>query len=556
MVLLQRRGILRSAAALIETLQRNGIFHIFGLPGSTEAPLLDALLDYPDTHYILGLHESVVVGMADGYARATRRPAVANLHTTVGLANGLMALFNAWKDSSPVVTIATHKDSAILGRDGFCVGPDLAEWARPVTKWAWQGVIADQIPQEVGRALKIAQSTPSGPVLLAYPEDMLGKEIAPTEKIIEYGQISEGFVPSLEQISAIVKKLSNARSPICIAGDEVSSTGACEILERFAEMWGIPVLQEARRSAVTWNVATDFKNYAGEYSSNHPLVKGADLILAFGPRLSIEFSPVKQPDVPRDAELVHIHRNSFEVGKLYQPSIGLVASVAAVLEELCNGSWDAQNQYVYQDWRAVPNASDGSVSPDVSADPSGLCDVSFLARALARIAPSNTAVVDESIRSSPALLANYPLRPGNYFHTSGGGLGWGLPVALGLQLAWPERPVLAYIGDGSLMFSIQALWTAAREKLPVKVVVPNNRKYLAVKAGLIAYKGQAVETDKFMGVDLSPPNIDLVSLARGFGVEGRLVESRSGLDAALEWAFSHDGPALVDVLVTEDLGAG
>ena len=555
MVLLQRRGILRSAAALIETLQRNGIFHIFGLPGSTEAPLLDALLDYPDTHYILGLHESVVVGMADGYARATRRPAVANLHTTVGLANGLMALFNAWKDSSPVVTIATHKDSAILGRDGFCVGPDLAEWARPVTKWAWQGVIADQIPQEVGRALKIAQSTPSGPVLLAYPEDMLGKEIAPTEKIIEYGQISEGFVPSVEQISAIVKKLSNARSPICIAGDEVSSTGACEILERFAEMWGIPVLQEARRSAVTWNVATDFKNYAGEYSSNHPLVKGADLILAFGPRLSIEFSPVKQPDVPRDAELVHIHRNSFEVGKLYQPSIGLVASVAAVLEELCNGSWDAQNQYVYQDWRAVPNASDGSVSPDGSADPSGLCDVSFLARALARIAPSNTAVVDESIRSSPALLANYPLRPGNYFHTSGGGLGWGLPVALGLQLAWPERPVLAYIGDGSLMFSIQALWTAVREKLPVKVVVPNNRKYLAVKAGLIEYKGKAVEKDQFMGVDLAPPNIDLVSLARGFGVEGRLVASRSELDVALEWAFSHDGPALVDVLVQEDLGA-
>ncbi len=549
----KRRGILRSAAALIETLQRNGIFHIFGLPGSTEAPLLDALLDYPEMHYVLALHEGIVVGMADGFARASGRPAVANLHTTVGVGNGLTALFNAWKDNSPVVTIATHKHSEILGRDGFCVGPDLPEWARPVTKWAWQGVKADQIPQEVGRALKIAQNTPSGPVFLAYPEDMLGMEITGND-IRENGQISEGFAPSMDQMSAITKKLLNARSPICIAGDEVSATGAAVLVERFSELWNIPVLQESRRSAVTWNVATNFKNYAGEYSSNHPLVKDADVIFALGPRLSVEFSPVKQPDVPANAELIHIHRNPSEVGKLYQPSIGLVASVAAVLEELCRGSWETQNNYVYQNWRTAHNGAAGGTGANHAMDSSALCNIGLLSRALARIAPSETAVVDESIRSSPALLANYPLRPGNYFHTSGGGLGWGLPVALGVQLAWPERPVLAYIGDGSLMFTVQALWTAARENLPVKIVVPNNRKYLAVKAGLVAYKGQAVEKGRFMGVDLTPPNIDIVSLAGGFGVEGRIVQSQSELDPALEWAFSHDGPALVDVLVEEDLG--
>ena len=534
-------------------LQHNGIFHIFGLPGSTEAPLLDALLDYPETHYILGLHEGVVVGMADGFARATGRPSVANLHTTVGLGNGLTALFNAWKDSSPVVTIATHKHSEILGRDGFCVGPDLPGWARPVTKWAWQGVVAEQIPQEIGRAIKIAGSSPSGPVFLAYPEDMLGMEIDGRD-IRENGRVSESFVPSTDQMSAVKKMLSNARTPICIAGDEVSATGAAELLERFSELWGIPVLQESRRSAATWNVATDFKNYAGEYTSGHPLVRGADVILALGPRLSVEFSPVKQPDVPKDAQLIHVHRNSYEVGKLYQPSIGLVASVAAVLEELCSGDSDAQIQHVYRDWRAASNGSGGGEIADRLTDLSARCNVAMLSRALARIAPPDTAVVDESIRSSPALLANYPLRPGNYFHTSGGGLGWGLPAALGVQLAWPDRPVLAYIGDGSLMFSIQALWTAAREKLPVKVVVPNNRKFLAVKAGLVAYKGHAVERGEFMGVDLSPPIIDIVSLARGFGVEGRLVTSQSELDSALEWAFAHDGPAIVDVLVDEDLG--
>ncbi len=541
---------MRSAAALIETLQRNGIFKIFGLPGSTEAPLLDALLDYPETHYVLGLHESVVVGMADGYARATGHPSVVNLHTTVGLGNGLTGLFNAWKDGTPILAIATHKHSRILGRDAFCVGPNLVEWASPVTKWGWEGLHADQIPEEVARAVKIAGSIPTSPVFLSYPEDLLGEEIAWAPDPGEISQIIDSGWPSPEQVEVIAQMLSVAQRPVCIAGDEISRTGCADTLMNFAELWDIPVLQESRRSSISWNVPSNHRYFAGEYISSHPLVQSADVILALGPRLSMEFSPVRIPDVPPTARLIHVHRNSFEVGKLYPPAIGLVANVAPLLNALCESADRYKEVRKLHSWPRE-GFQYKKMPPEVSL---GSCTAHGLAAALARIAPSDTVIVDESIRSSPALLARYPLRPGNYFHTSGGGLGWGLPAALGIQMAWPKRPVMAYVGDGSLMFSIQALWTAVRENLPIKVVVPNNRKFLAVKAGLIAYQGNAVKSSNFLAVDLTHPTLDLVSLASGFGVPGQSVSDPDKLEPALKWAFTHPGPALVDVRIDEDLG--
>ncbi|TAN26486.1 MAG: thiamine pyrophosphate-binding protein [Actinomycetota bacterium] len=545
----------RGADLLLESLNACGVEYIFGLPGSTEAPLLDALIGHPELHYVLALHESIVVGMADGYARATGKPAVANLHTTVGTGNGLTGLFNAWKDSSPVVTIATHKHSRILSRDGFCVGPDLAEWARPVTKWAWQGIHADQVPNEVFRAMKVAGTAPCSPVFLCYPEDLLGTEV--NEEAIGVQRpvtIEEDAWTAPSQIHSIAQLLANSRRPVLIAGDEVSSTGSSDLVSRLAKLLAIPVFQESRRSALTWNIAKDDPGYAGEYASKNPLVQEADVILALGCRLSVEFSPVSSPDVPPSAKLIHVHRDPWEVGKLYPPEIAVVASVRPLLEALLGELEDNQ-----PDWRGAALREREQrwpiLAPRKSIEPLDPSSVNLtpedLARALARNAPVDTVIVDEAIRSSQAILEHYPLRPGTYFHSSGGGLGWGLPAALGIQLAWPDRPVVAAIGDGSLLFAIQALWTAARENLPVKVIVPNNTKYLAVKAGMVEYNQVAVATQQFPGVDLTNPVIDLVALAQGFGVAGRHVKSGKDLHEALQWAFAHPGPALVDVAVTD-----
>lgn len=550
---------MRAAELLLQSMKSSGVRYIFGLPGSTEAPLLDALLSFPDLHYVLGLHEGIVVGMADGYARASGRPAVANLHTTVGTGNGLTGLFNAWKDRSPVVTIATHKNSRILSRDGFCVGPDLAGWARPVSKWSWQGIHPDQVANEFFRAMKVAGTAPQAPVYLCYPEDLLGSEVDPARLTDQHPVAIESDPwPNPDLVSRIANILAQAQNPVIIAGDEVSSTKAAQAVSELAQKLAIPVFQESRRSAVTWNFPKDDPAYAGEYQSRHPLVQTADWIVALGCRLSVEFAPVQEPDVPSGARLIHVHRDAWEVGKLYPPEIAVVAAVRPLVEgilaELHSGS-------VTPDAEAVKaRQSRGSMAkpaarPPVNADAEQLT-AADMARALARYAPPTTAIVDEAIRSSPALLENYPLRPDTYFHSSGGGLGWGLPAALGVQLAWPDRPVVAVIGDGSLLFAIQALWTAVRENLPVKVVVPNNRKYLAVKAGMVTYNRQAVASGRFPGVDLNNPNVDLVALASGFQVPGRSVTTAEQLDEALKWAFSHDGPVLVDVAIADaPLGA-
>lgn len=541
---------MRAAATLLETLLQNQIGTIFGLPGSTEAPLLDALLDYPQVRYVLALHESIVVGMADGWARATGRPGICNLHTTVGTANGLTGLYNAWRDGSPVVAIATHKHSRILGRDGFCVGPDLPEWARPVTKWAWQGIHGDQVSEEINRALKVAAAVPQSPVYLSYPEDVLAEEVPVAAPLASTTSLAEAYAPDGAEVNRVAELLRGARAPVIVAGDEVYRTGAAQAVLRLAERLRAPLLQESRRSSVFWNVDTTTPAYAGEYSSRHPLVRQADVILALGCRLSMEFYPAKAPDVPPGARLIHVHRDAWEIGKLYRAEIGLVADVRRLAEALL----DHLEGYVPPAGRPWPDRAEPPARPqDAAAEP---ISPAGLAAILGAVAPPDTVVVDEAIRSSPALLTYYPMRPGTYFHSSGGGLGWGLPAALGIQMAWPGRPVAAVVGDGSLLFAIQALWTAVREGLPVKVIVPNNRKYLAVKAGLVEYHGNAVARNQFPGVDLTPPNLDLVHLAQGFGVPGRVAATAETVEAALAWAFAQPGPALVDVLVRDDLGEG
>ena len=540
---------MRAAEALLDMLASSGNPVMFGLPGSTDAPVLDAFVSRPGLRYVLGLHESVVVAMADGYARGTGRPALANLHTTVGTGNALTGLFNAFKDRSPVVALATHKHSAILGRDGFCVGPDLAAWAAPVTKWAWQGVRAEQICDDAARALKVAGTAPMGPVFLCYPEDLLGAEVRDSRPDAGHEPLADAS-PSAQQIAAIENMWFEAARPVLIAGDEVSSTAAVEVLLRVAERHGTPILQEDRRSAVTWNVPADHPLYAGMYSPQHPLLAASDLVIGLGCRLALEFSPSRKPAVPENAALIHVHRDPWEVGKLYAAGLGVVASTRLVLEAL----WESCKQHPAKSPGLVPQpARRAATSRAGGEDHDGPVSPAGLAQHLASVAPRETVIVDEAVRSSRALLEHYPCRPGQYFHSSGGGLGWGLPAALGVQMATPGRPVVAYVGDGSLMFAVQALWTAVREQLPVKVIVCNNKQYLAVKAGLLEYGSEAVARGVFPGVSLAGPDIDFVALAGSFGIPGRKISDPLALGDALQWAFKADGPVLLDVPITQQI---
>ncbi len=538
---------LRAADALVRTLSDHGVDRMFGLPGTTEAPLLDALLRHGRIHYVLGLHESVVVGMADGYARARGAPAVANLHTTVGTGNALTGLFNCQRDGSPVLAIATHKHSRILSRDGFSVGPDLAGWARPVTKWALLGTVADQVGEQVARALKAAASTPSGPVYLAYPEDVLACEIGESAPIAPPSPpVAAAHLPDAVLAEA-ARLLFQARRPAIIAGDEISRTRSWDRLVELAERCRIPVFQEAGRSAVFWNFPTESSAYAGVYNPRDPRIAASDVILALGPRLSVEFQPVDRPDISDGARLIHVHRDPWELGKLYPPSLALQASPADFLEAL--NAWTVRHPSLWTPFSpAAPMAR-----PREPMEQDGRPTVPAVLEALWEAAPAHPVLVDESVRSSPTLIDLYPLEPEGYFHSSGGGLGWGVPFALGVKMAWPDRPVVAIVGDGSLYFGLQALFTAAREHVAVKVVVLNNQKYLAVAAGLDRYRGGQAAVGEYLGVDLTPAP-DPVRLSEGFSVPGRRVERVEDLGQTLRWAFSVDGPALIDIRVADDPG--
>ncbi len=539
---------MRAARALLDTLAAHGIDRIFGLPGTTEAPLLDALLQGPAIHYVLGLHESAVVAMADGYARARGSPAVANLHTTVGTGNALTGLFNASRDGSPVLALATHKHSQILTRDGFCVGPDLAEWARPVAKWAATGTRPDQVGELVARGLKVAAAEPAGPVLLAYPEDVLASDIAGGRAAGAPSPTVVAGRPSDATVAEVAQAIFGARRPIIIAGDEVSRTRAWGLLAIVAERCRIPVFQEQGRSAVFWNVPTTSPAYAGVYRPRDPRVAGADLIVAIGPRLSVEFQPVEIPDIPPGARLIHVHRNPWELGKLYPAAIALRAPAAEFLQAL--SAWLDGHPRDWQPFPPLPPRVRSHETWEIAGRPT----VAAVLAALAGAAPPHPVLVDEAVRSSPTVIDLYPLEPEGYFHSSGGGLGWGVPCAMGIKLAWPERPVVAVVGDGSLYLGIQALWTAARERIGVKILVLDNEKYLAVEAGLNTYRGGVHPERGYLGVDLTNPAPDPVSLAAGFGVPAQRVEHGDDLRPVLTWAFKQDGPALVDVRVADDPG--
>jgi benzoylformate decarboxylase len=539
---------MRAASALLDTLAAHGIDRIFGLPGTTEAPLLDALLHGPAIHYILGLHESAVVAMADGYARARGGPAVANLHTTVGTGNALTGLFNAFRDGSPVLALATHKHSQILTRDGFCVGPDLAEWARPVTKWAVTGTRPDQVSEQVARGLKVAAADPAGPVFLAYPEDVLASETTGDGAVDAPSPTVAAGRPPDAAVAEVARAIFEAKRPVIIAGDEVSRTRAWGLLAAVAERCRIPVFQEQGRSAVFWNIPTTSPAYAGVYRSRDPRVAGADLILAVGPRLTVEFQPVDRPDVPPGARLIHVHRDPWELGKLYPAAIALRASAAEFLQALSD--WLDQHP---RDWQPFPSLESRVRGHEVG-EIGGRPTVAAVLAALAEAAPPHPVLVDEAVRSSPTVIDLYPLEPEGYFHSSGGGLGWGIPCAMGIKLAWPERPVVAVVGDGSLYFGIQALWTAARERIGVKILVLNNEKYLAVEAGLNTYRGGIHPEQGYLGVDLTNPAPDPVQIAAGFGVPAQRAEDADDLRRALTWAFNRDGPVLVDVRVADDPG--
>lgn len=549
------------AQAFMETLKSWDVQYMFGLPGTTEASLLDALVDYKDISYVLATHEGVVVSMADGYARITGKPGVVSLHTNVGLANGISQVHTAKVDGISLLVCACIKDTRIQGRTAFTTTTDIQESIKQYTKWDWMVLRTDAISEDVTRALKIATSVPSGPVFLALPEDLLTKK----EELEILDAKGYRLSPSMRACPKEVEKaatiLLNAERPLIIAGNDVAKDGAWDDMLAFADLLGVPVAVENRLSMDFSSFPTNHPYYVGPFNPNADFVKNADVIVALGMRLFTEFVPPAFPQIPPTAKLIHACADAFEVAKIYPVEVGLVTDARSGLKDLTAAVRQIGVDPVWKQGQTErAQKINTAFKQKLQEEAAAVKEVrpikaERLATALAEIMDDNTTVVCDGITSTTPLANHLPrTNPKSYYSSASGGcVGWGPGAALGVKLGDPSRKVIGFVGDGVMQMGIQALWTAAKYKIPVVYVVANNRMYAAVKAGLLRFKGRAAEMGVFPGTDISGP--DYAAVAKAFGLEGFRVTDPDEIAPTVQKALALNKPAVVDVLLDpEDCG--
>lgn len=542
--------------ALLEQLIADGTRHIFGNPGTTEQGFMDALQDYPQLEFILALHEGVAVSMADAYARATRRPAFVELHTAPGLGNGIGMLYNAARGHTPLVVYAGQVDSRGLMQEPVLSG-DLVGMAGPVCKWAAEALYADDVPQLLRRAMKVAADPPQGPVFLSLPIDVLDQE---TEAAVTPTSFTRWRArPEVAAVREAAALLAAARRPMIVVGDGVALSDAQSQLTAFAELLGAPILGTFTSEV---NVPFDHPLWSGGLNlMSGAMVRGqlegADALLLVGTAEATSVFPAPAGPLPPGARAVEINTHTWELGKNHPVDVAIAADPKATLAELLEVTRGLLTPEQAQaarrrgeDYAELRRAErerlrglNQQQRDQVPIAPSRLMEE------LAAALPPEAAVFDESITSGRALDLYLRPVPGRYFRGRGGGIGTGMPGTVGLQLAFPDRPVVGIVADGSAMYTITALWTAAHHKLPATWVICNNGCYRILKLNMQAYLGEAGAGRRFVEMDFTDPPIDFVRLAESLGVRGRRVDRPADLGDALREAIAHPGPALVDVVV-------
>ncbi len=512
--------------AVLDLLRAHGVDTVFGNPGSTELTFLG---DWPnDIRYVLGLQEATVVAMADGHAQATHGPAFVNLHSAAGVGHALGNVFGAFRNQTPIVVTAGQQARSLLPRSPYLFAERATEFPRPYIKWASEPARAEDVPDAIAQAFAIALTPPCGPVFVSVPIDDWGKPCAPAARRIVHGRTHAD--PAA--LDAMAQALAAAARPVLIAGPEIDRDGGWHAAVALAEALRAPVF------------ASPY-NHRCSFPEDHPLFAGflPAMPAAITERLA-GFDVVAVLGAPVFTFHVEGHCALFDAGgpTIYQlthdpasaagagAGIAIVGFVPAALESLRTRLPPAT--------RALP--------PPRAAAPSPAQDTltaEWLLHHLATVMPEGAVVAEEAPSHRTAIQRHLPIRqPDGYFTMASGGLGYGLPAAMGLALAKPGRRVVALIGDGSMMYSIQALYTAAQWRLPVTVIVLNNRGYGAMRAF-----SRLMNTPNAPGIDL--PGLDFTALATGHGCMGVQVDTPDAFVAALDRALRSDGPCVIDAVV-------
>jgi benzoylformate decarboxylase len=542
--------------AFLQLLADEGVTHLFGNPGTTELAIMEVVPDFPQLKFVLGLQESAVMAMADGFCRASGRLAAANVHVMPGLGNAMGALYNAKFSGSPVILTAGQQEQGHGLLEPLLYEP-LVPVAQPLVKWAVEATRAADLPRILHRAAKIALTPPAGPVFLSLPGDVLDETVD-----VDMGspvRVETAVHPALETLNKVAEMLLAARRPVIIAGQELAQRDAFGEASELAELLGAAVYQ----SSVP---------YSAQFPTAHPAFMGAltrqqkqvraaleahDLLLCLGAdllRMSV-YSPLEP--LPENLPVIHISERAHELGKNYRTDLAIQADVKATLLSLLPllrqkadraSAAGRLSELKGKNWTAQRNKA--RVDAMMAAETSPI-DPAYLMLRFTESVPRDTVVVDEGLVSTYSLPKFLSLAgPKDYYGLASGGLGFAVPGAVGISMALPGRPIAVIVGDGSAMYGIQGLWTAAHERLPITYIVANNRGYRIIKERLVAFR----KTDRFTGMDLRDPDIDFVSLAESFGLAARRVTDPQDIAPALREAFASGAPNLIDIRVADGFG--
>lgn len=550
---------LTGRAAFLQLLVDEGISHMFGNPGTTELPIMEVMPDFPQLNFVLGLQEAIVVGMADGYARASGKLAAANVHVAPGLGNAMGALYNAKFSNSPLILTAGQQEQGHGLLEPLLYDP-LVPIAQPLVKWAVEATRVEDLPRIVRRAAKIALTPPMGPVFISLPGDVLDAQAE-----LDLGKpvrVMADSRPSDATIGQIADMLLAARAPVIIAGQELATRDAFAQASELAELLGAAVY--ASSIPYSAQFPTEHPAFMGSLTRSQKQVRETlapyDLLICLGAdllRMSV-YSPVDP--LPDNLPVLHISERSGELGKNYRTDLAVQAQVRETLDALLpvlRARRSAQSagqaierlaQLAPRNWAAQRDKASAAALANASRAP---IDPRLLMMRISDEMPRDGVVVEEALTSSNSLPGFLRLADRQSFYgLSSGGLGFGMPGAIGVSLALPGRRVTAVIGDGSAMYGIQALWTAAHLKLPITYLIPNNRSYRILKERLVSMRA----TDKFIGMDMRDPAIDYTGLARSMGVPARCVTDPADIVPALREAAGRQGPSLVEVIVEDGFG--
>jgi len=545
--------------AFLRLLVDEGVTHLFGNPGTTELPIMEVVPDYPELKFVLGLHEAVVLGMADGYARASNRLTAANVHVAPGLGNAMGALYSAKFSGSPVIVTAGQQEQGHGLLEPLLYAP-LVPVATPFVKWAVEVTRAEDLPLVLRRAAKVALTPPTGPVFISLPGDVLEQTAE-----IDLGRstrVDSATRPSDATLARLAERLLGAKNPVILAGHELAVHDAFAEAAELAELLGAGVFQQTIPYCAQFPTA--HPAYLGALSRNQKAVRAAlepfDLMLCLGAdllRMSV-YSPVDP--LPAGMPVIHVSERDWELGKNHATELAIHANVKETLAALLPlvrarrtpQAIAAATQRIAalapRNWSAQ---RDGARVAALEAAEERPIDPRYLMLRISESLPENAVVLDEALTSSTSLPGFLPLRDRQSFYgLASGGLGFAVPGAVGVSLALPGRPVTAVVGDGAAMYGIQALWTAAHLRLPITYVITHNRGYRILKERLVSMR----KSDRFVGMDIRDPVIDFCALAQSMGVAARRIADPQDFAPALRDAAASGAPRLLEVMVADGFG--